>query len=110
MNKISFRRGLIAVALTVLAGGVYAVARAPDSETPLQATAATSATLMIAKKRIMVPSGGGAWDWMAVDNGKRRLLATHKGQGAVEILDSKPCARSRSPALWTPSRSTRSAG
>jgi DNA-binding beta-propeller fold protein YncE len=42
---------------------------------------------LIAGTPILVPGGPGGFDWMAVDSGKHRLLATHKGKGTLVVLD-----------------------
>ncbi|MBU6454239.1 MAG: YncE family protein [Cyanobacteria bacterium REEB67] len=36
---------------------------------------------------ITIPGGAGSFDWMAVDNGRRRMLAAHKGTGRLTLLD-----------------------
>ena len=40
-----------------------------------------------AQPAIVIPGGGGAFDWMLVDDKRRCLLAAHKGKGTLEVLD-----------------------
>jgi DNA-binding beta-propeller fold protein YncE len=49
--------------------------------------AETPKTSLIARQAILIPGGPGSFDWMTVDNKRRRLLAAHRDKGALEILD-----------------------
>src|SRR3569833_2630325 len=44
---------------------------------------------LTAGKPIVLPGGAGGFDWMRVDDGSRRLFATHKGTKSLAVLDLK---------------------
>ncbi len=67
-------RGVIAAAVTLF----WVIAHPALADAPLKA-----------QKPILIPGGGGAFDWMLVDSKSDRVFATHKGTKSVAIVDLK---------------------